>query len=285
MNDDATDDVAEDRTLRQRTLDVVEDDWLKFLALGALVAASVASTDLTWAELLDPPIWLKAGAIFGGLAVLAGWIVGTIWYEPETPDWYHLYEINADDPRTPTLWEITPEKWSDLTTIGGRPEPIEDASNAYKCRFYAPQHDVAHVTWDDIPSDSDLLGTKPSQITTKVAGLRDTYEDTHGRHQWVLDHLYAVVRRLDFKRTQSQNQILEDNVSPSMNDKALSDHVDDIIPSELQPDQFDTDDVADDEPLAIEDADDARQLVDDIGPDPKPNQTDVAADGGRDDAE
>lgn len=271
---------------KEKLLDFFLGDFWKFFALGAILVAAVHFTSLTWADFTNPPLWAKVGAVFSGIGLVGGYMAATVWYDPPEPDWQYLHEYNTDDPATPRVYRVTPEVIDNLAVYGGRRlHSPQGRENEYVCRFFNgdAKSPVAHVTWKDVPADSELLGTKPSDIEETVVTLRDEYEDTHGKYRWVLDHLYAVVRRIDFRRTQSQNAILDENLTPAEDGVGISEHVDAVIPERMRPDRLeggDPDGVAspDDD---TDDADDApiEETVSDVVPDEKPTQP-AATDGG-----
>lgn len=87
-----------------------------------------------------------------------------------------------------------------------------------------------------------------------------------------------VVRKLDFKRTESQNAILEGHVTPSAGDDSVSDVVDDVIPEEIRPDRVQG---ASDDAGGAPDPDEiADDLEDDLDLDAGGSPTAAATDGG-----
>jgi len=279
--------------LREKLVDFILGDFWKFLALAAVVVGAVHLTDLPWADFTNPPLWAKVGGVFAVVGLLAGYLAATLWYDPPEPDWQYVYEVNADDPATPRVSKVTPEVIDNMAVYGGRRlHSPQGRDSEYVCRHFnrdarAP---VAHVTWKDIPSDADLLGTDAHTIEQKIVGMRDTYETTHGKYRWVLDHLYAVIRRIDFRRAQSQNAILDENLTPSMDDTSVSDHVDDIIPEDLRPDRLQGGDPDGDASSSTDAGDgddvgdpDVSGAVDDVAPDGKSNLPAVADGGATDD--
>lgn len=190
---------------------------------------------------IELPLWLRVGVTFAILAAIGGYLLASLYIDAPEPDWTYLIEFNVADETTPRIHRVTDAVLADLEVVGGRLESAR-GGDVFACRWFNgdPENPVAHVTWQDVPSDSELLGVKPSSIEDEIVSLRDTYEETHGRHQWVLDHLYMVIRRLDKRRTESQNAVLEEHVTPSMAEDSLGDVVDDVIPASVRPDSFAT---------------------------------------------
>lgn len=238
---------------------------------------------------VDVPLSYRVFGTFLIGAALGGYFVGSwLGIGEEDPNWNYLHQINVDDPKTPKVSKVTDPVIREIEIIGGkRLHSPEGYPRHYVCRFFNedPKNPVAHVTWKDVPDDWELLGTQPSAIEDEVIALRDTYEDTHGKYQWVLDHLYMVVRKLDFQRAQSQNAVLDDHLTPSMGDEGISDVVDDVVPERLRPDRLQgatkTDDVDDESESIDYDQDELEDDVDAIADAAAGTSPDVAAtDGG-----
>ena len=238
---------------------------------------------------LGIPLWARVLLVFGAVAAVGGhWLGSKIFDQPE-PDWQYLHVYNEADPTTPYVEKVTPAVMQDMDVYGGRRLSSPDGSpNHYYCRYYNgdPDNPVAHVTHKDVPSDSELLGTKPSVIEEKIVAMRETYEDTHGQYRWVLDHLYMVVRRLDFRRTESQNAVLDDHVTPSVNDESVSDVVDDIMPDRLKPERLQGGEPDEDHASSRDDDEESiEDTTEDIAPDSVSEPADAAlpaaTDGGK----
>lgn len=228
--------------------DLVRENFKTLLGIGAGVWL-LSRVGVISLPNLGIPLWARVVGTFGVLAAGGGVVLAKLYFDDQEPDWSRIVEVNIDDPHTPRISKVTDAVLADLTVVGGRLRSPQ-GSSIYVCRWWNrdAEDPVAHCTWRDLPDDAELLGVKPSAIEDEIVALRDTYEDTHGRHKWVLDHLWMVIRRLDFRRSKRQNAVLEDHTAPSMEDETISEAVGDIIPDELQPDTHqatDPDGVAD----------------------------------------
>ncbi|WP_323192877.1 hypothetical protein [Halostella sp. PRR32] len=269
------------------------DHFLVFLVIivGYLVLAWVG-----WLPAVDPsvPSWILFPAIFSALAVLGGYFAGRDIFPEAEPEWCWVVEFNNDDPATPRISKVTNPVVQDMFVVGGKSlHSPQGRSNLYVCRFFngSAENPVAHVTWKDIPSDADLLGTKPSAIEAELASLRDSYESTHGLYKWVTDHLYMVIRRLDFRKSKSQNAVLEGSLSHAPGeDDSIDDVIDDVLPERIKRQVGHGADDPDRVDRVEKDADDGRGVDDDQEGDDgealehaqeNPSNLPVATDGGR----
>lgn len=225
------------------------------------------------------PLWTRVLGTFGAIAAAGGYFAASIRYDEPEPDWNYVVEVNIDDPRTPRISRATDAVIQDFRMVKGALGSPQGSDSIFYCRWWNrdPENPIGHASWSELPSDTDLLGVKPSAIEDEVSALRDTYEETHGKFQWVLDHLYMVIRRLDFRRTRSQNEVLEEHVAPSMDDRGVAEVVDEVIPDELQPENLDR-------PDHLE-AGAGSEAVDELGEDVDPTATggaseSAATDGG-----
>lgn len=219
--------------------DLIRENFKAVLVVGLAVWLAVV-----WGIIdiprLEIPLWARVLGTFGAVGGVGGIFLASMRFDGKEPDWNYVHEYNSDDPATPRVTKVTDKVVEEMEVYGGRRlRSPQGKPKDYVCRYFngSTERPIAHVTWKDVPSDSELLGTRPDRIEEEIVALRDTYEETHGRYQWVLDHLYMVVRRLDYRRSRSQNDVLEDHVAPSMGGDTISEIVDDVIPERLRPDR------------------------------------------------
>ncbi len=188
---------------------------------------------------LTIPLWGRVVLTFFAVCAGLGWILASIRFDEPEPDWNWVIETNIDDPKTPRIARATNAVVEDMLVVKGDLRRPEGTSNVYGCRWWNkdPENPIAHACSTEI-TDADIMGAKPSAVVDEVASLRATYEETHGKHKWVLDHLYMVVRKLDFRRSKSQDKVFQDHAAPSFEDDSIADAVDSVIPDELRPDRL-----------------------------------------------
>jgi len=189
------------------------------------------------------PLWVRVAAVFGGIAVIGGYLAGSWVVDQLEPDWHYLAAVNFDgadeDDVHPEirLYRMTEQVIEEMEVIGGRLRSINDtAADLYVCRYYNPDTNLAHITWTGVPSDAGLLGMKPSDIEDEVVGVRESYESVIRRARHLTTHLPMIVRRLDHRRTKEQNAALEGHLAPG--GSTTDEIIDDVIPDDYLPDRF-----------------------------------------------
>ncbi|WP_435364536.1 hypothetical protein [Haloarchaeobius sp. DYHT-AS-18] len=208
-------------------------------ALALALAVSEFGVDLPFDAISIPPQFKLAGLTLGGFAVLgsAAW---SMWGDEKEPNWQYIHEVNKDDPSTPRVSKVTPQVVREMLVIGGRLRPIEGFDGHYKVRFW--NHDVenpvAHVTWDQVPDDADIMGAKPSEIEEEVVGMRNEYESQVHKARYIQTHLPILVRKLDQKRLDAQNKALSGHLAPSMGDGTVDELLNNMLPEDILPDRF-----------------------------------------------
>lgn len=252
----------DDRTLRDRVLDVLERDWFKVLALLVTVAGIVAFTDVTWQQLADPPLWAKVAGLFGVLGVLAGYIDTALWHTPATPDWNIVLSINFDAGQLIAADKATDAVVRQLAenTYGGdlghvRGTPI------YYCRWWNgdPKNPIGHATWNNVSDNAEFLGRRAESIEDEVGFLREGYESEIYKADRITTHFPVIIRRLHAAKAEDLNAALAGHLTPDMGGSSIDSIVDEVMPEDIQPEVF-RDRVGRDAPGD----DDAESIVEDV---------------------
>ena len=231
-------------TYRDLPADVIRHHFGKLIlgGLGAWLAAEAFGLPL---PTFGVPLWVRVAVVFGGLAILGGYLAGSWVVDQMQPDWHYLAAINFDgadeDDVHPEvqLYRMTEKVIQNMEVIGGRLRSLNDtAADIYVCRYYNPEQNLAHVTWTGVPSDAGLLGMKPSDVEDEIVGVRESYEAVIRRARHLETHLPMIVRRLDHRRTQDQNAALEGHLAPNPTGASTDEIIDDVIPDAYLPDRF-----------------------------------------------
>lgn len=216
---------------------LVDNHFKTLIGLG-LIAWGLVALGIVGLPSITIPLWVRVGVTFAAIAAFGGHLLASAYFEAPEPNWNRVIEVNLDSKQWARESKVTDAVLADMTVVGGRLKS-PPGTDLYFCRYFNRDAEtpVAQCTWKDLPSDAELLGMKPSAIEEEVGQLRDTYEQTHGKYRWVLDHLYGVIRRLDFRRAESQDSVLEEHLTPSMAEESIADVVEDELPDEVLPER------------------------------------------------
>jgi hypothetical protein len=252
-----------DRALRDRVLDTVERDWFKVLALAVALVVVVAVTDVTFGQLLDPPLWVKVGGLFGVLGILAGYLDASLWHTPPTPDWNLVLSANFDrDGPLLTVDKATDAVVRELAenTYGGTLGHV-DGTPIYYCRWWNgdPEEPIGHASWNNVPDNVEFLGRRAEDVEDEVGFLREAYESEIYKADRISTHFPILIRRLHSRKAEDLNAALAGHLTPDMGGSSVDEVVDEVIPDEIQPEVF-RERVGRDAPGG----DDAESIVDEV---------------------
>jgi hypothetical protein len=237
------------------------------------VAAVVAALLLD----VEIPDWTTLGFVAAGTALVAGiWYAGKI--EDELPEQkpYRLVQVNATgDPIRG--WKFSEDAWDDLEVLWGPLYPHnEDGSKfrTYECYAYNDETEVAVGTWrrHSVPG-SEMVGRfDVEDVEREIDHVRGHLEPMAKRFDELRNRLPAVVRQLDFERSEALNAALEPGHPADVARRSIDEVVRDELPAEVQPGALRNGDLSTLTEMAGDDADDQwdgdgmQLVVDDSAP-------------------
>lgn len=261
-----------------------------------LVVLSVFSYLAVLAGLVDAPnigfevpMWVRVLGVFGALAAVGGHWVGSKILSQVEPDWNYIAEVSIDNEETSVkVTKVTDAVLDDFEVVGGKLGRVPNRSNWYYCRTWNhdPEDPTAEATWTKVPSDTDLLGTDPTDIEEEVRDVRESYESRIWKADRLTTHLPMVARRMHSTKAEELNAALEGHLLPDLGSGTIDNVIDDVVPEDLQPDRFERrlEHARGGEDDTIADvADDATESTDETPPTPDGadgQETPVATDGG-----
>lgn len=247
----------------------------------ALLALWVASAEfgLALPNLPSIPLWVKVLLVFAGLFSVVGYLAGSYLFDDLDPEWRYVYQVSVDEETTVRAYQATEEVVEDVDVIGADSLPrVPGTERHYYCRFFNedPEEPMAHVTWNEVASDADLLGTKPSDIEQEVGFMRDAYEGEIRKADHLRNHISVILRILNRKKAENLNAALDDHLSPSFGGDEIDDIIDDVVPDDLLPENFESrlDDAMDDHSPDVDPEEVARDVADDLDDDLEESEDD-----------
>jgi len=198
-----------------------------------------------------------------GLAVVVALAVAGVGYiaagkiEGLLPDDEGIYLVafDASDDTGGSLWELSEDKFEDLEVYAGTLFQWPGTSKrVYEVREYRPEDNVAVGNWRESVAGSELAGEAlVVDAMEEIQELRSVFEPESQKYRILKRRLRGVARKMDRRRAEDQQSILDENLTPGFNDDnqvTVSDVIQDEIPEELRPDSMSNDDGAavEDEP-------------------------------------
>lgn len=161
----------------------------------------------------------------------------------------YLVAFEASDEAGGEVWELSEDQFEDMHVAAGTLFQWPVSKRVYECREYRPEENVAVANWRESVAASELVGdTLVADAMEGIAELRREFEPEARKYRLLQRRLRGVVRKLDRRRLEDQQAILDDHTNPTLGDGERGATVADVlreeIPEDLRPESMEFDDRA-----------------------------------------
>lgn len=225
--------------------EIVRDNFKAIVVLvgGYIVAAETGR--VAYPEIEMPTGW--------GLAVTAALAVGVASYYYADrildllPDDEGIYLVAfvADDDTGGAVWELTEDQFEAMTVVNGSLFQWPVSKRVYECREYRPEENVAVANWRESVAASELAGSATVvDALEQIRELRHEFEPEARKLRRLQRGLRGVVRKLDRRRLQDQQAVLDQHLTPSFDSEGatVGAVIEEELPDDLLPDSMDAPD-------------------------------------------
>jgi hypothetical protein len=203
------------------------------------VAGYVAAADFGYIK----PVWEMEGSMIvataGIVAGIAGFLAaGKI--EDLLPDDEGIYIIafRSSDDTGGEIWEISEDHFENMTVHGSLFEwPV--GKRVYEVLEYRPSENVAVGNWRESVAGSSIADHYDvPDAMEQIETLRSEFEPEAQKSRRLQRRIRSIVRKLDRRRLEDQQEILDPTTNPSFDrdDATVSAVVEEEIPDDLRPD-------------------------------------------------
>lgn len=225
----------------------------------ALVLGGLAGAEFGFWTLPDMPDGaglLASGAV---VVVITAWVAGGKIHDllPEE-DGIFLVAFKTSDEAGGEVWELSEDQFADMEVHAGTLFQWPVSKRVYECREYRPEKNEAVANWRESVAASELAGdTLVVDAMEEIQELRSVFEPESQKFRLLKRRLRGVTRKLDRRRAEDQQTILDDNLTPGFDEEkqaTVSDVLQEELPEELRPDSM-TGDEDDGDDRHVEDDD------------------------------
>lgn len=220
--------------------DQITEKWWLFLAIGAGWIAAAEFGYVTGPAEIE-----GIGIVFTGIAAagIAGYLAaGKVEGLLPDPEGIYLIAFNAADESGGELWELSEDQFSDMTVEAGTLFEWPTGKRVYEARSYDPETNTAVANWRESVAGSQLAGdTKVIEALDQITELRNEFEPEARKSRRLQRRIRSIVRKLDRRRLEDQQQILDPETTPSFADRdhsTVSQVVAEELPDDLKPESM-----------------------------------------------
>lgn len=221
----------------------IQENSREIAALGVLYVAYV---EFGGGEYPEVPEWAP---LVVGAAVAAGFVAlftsGVL--EDLLPEEHGVYLQQVNSYRTEELpvWELTEDKFADLTVVNGPLNPMpENVHESYEVFAYDRDRNLAVGTWRKSRPASQIVGhNNVDDALDVVRELRNYMEPEARKGHQIRQNVSGIIRTLDARRLENQTRMLEDDLAPSFGETTIDSVVQEELPEHLLPSRLQNDDL------------------------------------------
>jgi len=227
---------------------VIEDNSRLLLLIGVVYVVLVETDNAEYPTIPDG----------SGLLVLAAVAVAAVGYvaagkiDSLLPDEEGIFLVafDATDDLGGSIYELSEDQFDAMEVYSGSLFQWTDTKKrVYEVREYRPEDNVAVANWRESIAASQLAGeTLVVDAMEEIGELRDVFEPESQKFRLLKRRLRGVARKMDRRRAEDQQTILDANLTPGFdadNQATVSDVINDEIPEELRPDSMQGDNAGD----------------------------------------
>ncbi len=157
----------------------------------------------------------------------------------------YLVAFKSSDDTGGEIWELTEDQFDSMTVVEGSLFQWPTSKRVYEAREYRPEGNVAVANWRESVAASELAGNVNVVDALEAIGeLRDEFEPEARKYRLLQRRIRGVVRKLDYRRLEDQQSILDQHMAPSFDsdDATIGAVLREEIPDELLPESMDATD-------------------------------------------
>jgi hypothetical protein len=240
-------------------LDLVKDNFKAVLLLGFGYAGAL---EFGYVEAPELPTGTWVIVLGIAVAAIGGYVASGMIYDllPDDEGIY-LFAFEAHDDTGGALYELSEDQFADLeVVVGSLFQWSNTAKRVYECRQYRPEENVAVGNWRESVAGSELAGdVKVVDALEGIEELRQEFEPEAQRFRRLQRRLRGVARKMDRRRLEDQQSVLDPHLSPTFGDDGagVSGILNEELPDDLLPESMkatDADDLEDNHTNGHDDA-------------------------------
>jgi len=219
-------------------IDSIEDRSDQIIGVAALYIAAASLTEYPYPWEIEGA-GLVATAAVGALAV--GYVVGGK-IEDLLPDDEGIYIVafEAHDDTGGSIYEVSEDKFDAAEVVAGTLFEWPVAKRVFECKEYRPEDDVIVGNWRESVASSQLAGNHSvADIYDDIHEIRTDLEPSTQRARALQRNIRSILRDLDRRRLESQQEVLDPTTNPSFNgESTVSEVIEEHMPNELIPESM-----------------------------------------------
>lgn len=192
-----------------------------------------------------PAVWELEGSFVVASAAVVAAIAGFIAagkIEDLLPDEEGIYIVafRSSEDTGGEVWEVSEDHFANMDVHGTLFEwPV--GKRVYEALEYRPSENVAVGNWRESVAGSSIADHySVADAMTQIDELRSEFEPEAQKSRRLQRRIRSIVRKLDRRRLEDQQEILDPTTNPSFDrdDATVSAVVEEEIPDELKPDSM-----------------------------------------------
>jgi len=246
-------------------------DWIRnnqrpIIGVGLIYLAAAYVTDI-------PLLWEIDGVgIIGTAAVVAAGVgyVAADKIEAMLPDEEGIYLVcfQASDDTGGEIWELSEDQFDDAEVLAGSLFEWPVGKRVYECKEYDPKKNTIVGNWRESVASSKLAGNfDVADIYDDIREIRHDLEPEAMRSRRLQRNIRSIIRDLDRRRMENQQEILDPTTNPSFGERedtvteVIEQHMpDDLLPESMTGEDFESERNGQSDTLGIELLDDSEAL-------------------------
>jgi hypothetical protein len=224
-------------------------EWLKsnFRTVAGIGLLYVGYVEFTGASYPSVPEGSGVAAVGAVAVAIAGYAAsGKIQSLLPEEEGIYLVAFKSSEEAGGEIWEITEDQFTDMEVVAGTLFQWSGTpKRVYEVRDYRPEDNVAVANWRESVAASELAGdTQVVDAMEEIKELRAVFEPESQKFRLLKRRLRGVARKLDRRRAEDQQTILDANLTPGFDDEkqaTVSDIINEELPEELRPESMGAD--------------------------------------------
>lgn len=154
----------------------------------------------------------------------------------------YIVAFNSADEAGGEIWELSEDQFDAMEVVEGSLFEWPVGKRVFECREYRPEDNIAVANWRESVAGSQIAGdVRIVDALEQISELRDEFEPEARKSRRLQRRIRSIVRKLDRRRLEDQQEILDPTTTPSFserNDATVSQVVAEELPDDLQPESM-----------------------------------------------